>query len=433
MHGQSRETHSPPSPLVSSAARRYALILLFCAYTINYVDRQVVTILQDPIKAELGLTDTQLGLMTGLSFALFYAVLGVPIARLADRRSRKTIITVSMALWSAMTALCAAAGSFTTLLLCRIGVGVGEAGLTPPAHSLISDYYEPEKRASALSIYSAAGTVGMMVGLLAGGWVNQYFDWRMAILIVGLPGLLFALLTWATLKEPRRGQYDAPAPTALGTAGDANAGSLATLIRNPSFTLLMLGCGLHSFANYGNGNWMAPFLGRIHHLSSGEIGSWLAILAIGPALIGMIGTGYAADWLSRRRPHARLEVAAASMILSAPFQIGGLLASDAHTALAIMIGSFFFGGAYLGPSIAAAHALVQPGLRASASAMIMLGVNLIGLGLGPLAVGLLSDMWASAGVDALRYAMIAIVPVEVVAFGLLVLMIRRARMNAQIT
>ncbi|MFT3967713.1 MAG: MFS transporter [Sphingobium sp.] len=427
---------APPAPLLSPAARRYALFLLFCAYTINYVDRQVITILQDPIKAELGLSDTQLGLMTGLSFALFYAVLGVPIARLADIRPRKTIITLSMALWSGMTALCAAAGSFATLLLCRIGVGVGEAGLTPPAHSLISDYYEPERRAAALSIYSSAGTVGMMAGLLAGGWINQYFGWRAAIVIVGLPGILLALVTWATLKEPRRGQYDVPVPATPAAAPRAGPGSgLALLARNPAFLLLMLGCGLHTFVNYGMGNWMAPFLGRVHGMSSGEIGTWLAVLAIGPALLGMVGAGYAADWLSRRRPHARLEIAAASMILGAPFQVGALLATDAHAALAILSGSFFFGGAYLGPSIAAAHALVPPSLRASASAMIMLGVNLIGLGLGPLAVGLLSDAWAGAGSGALRHAMLAIVPGELFGFALLLAAIgreRRARAEAHL-
>lgn len=420
------------APLVSPGMRRYALFLLFCAYTVNYVDRQVITILQDPIKAELGLTDTQLGLMTGLSFALFYAVLGVPIARLADRHSRKTIITVSMALWSAMTALCATAGSFTTLLLYRIGVGVGEAGLTPPAHSLLSDYYEPQKRAAALSIYSSAGTVGMMVGLLAGGWINHYFGWRAAIMIVGLPGLLLALITWLTMREPRRGQYDDPALEIATTSRESLWGGLATLARNPAFLCLMLGCGFHTFVNYGMGNWMAPFLGRVHGMSSAEIGTWLAILAIGPALVGMIGAGYIADWLSRTRAHARLEVAAASMILGVPFQVGALLATDANSALLIIAGSFMFGGAYLGPSIAAAHALVPPSLRASASAMIMLGVNLIGLGLGPLVVGLLSDHWAALGADALRYAMLAIIPGEAIAFIFLAItIIREQRIKAE--
>lgn len=406
-----------PPPLVSPAARRYALALLFSAYTVNYVDRQVITILQDPIKADLGLTDTQLGLLTGLSFAMFYAVMGVPIARLADFHSRKTIISVAMALWSFMTALCAAAGSFVTLLLCRIGVGVGEAGLTPPAHSLISDYYEPERRASAIAIYQASGPVGLMVGFLAGGWINQFFGWRTAIIVVGAPGLLLALTVWLTLKEPRRGQFDVSMPKSAEPMSSQQPATVFALFKNPAFRCLALGCGFHTFVTYGQGNWTAPYFGRVHGMSSGELGTWLAMLSIGPAFIGMISVGYFSDWLARRRPQARLEVAISSIVLIIPFEVAGLVAIDAHTALCYFAGAFFFGGAYLAPSIAAAQAMVSPNLRASASAMIMLGINLIGLGLGPLVSGFLSDLWAATGVGAnsLRYAMLAIIPAQLIA------------------
>ena len=400
--------------------RRYALALLFCAYVVNYVDRQVITVLQEPIKRDLHLTDTQLGLMTGLSFALFYAVLGLPIARIADTRSRKAIITISMTLWSMMTALCATASSFAMLLLFRVGVGVGEAGLTPPAHSLISDYYEPHKRASALSVYQASGTVGLMIGFLAGGWINQYFGWRTALLVVGGPGLLLALLIWLTLKEPRRGQFDAPSESAV-TAGFRALGG------NAAFWFIALACGAHGFVNYGQGNWTAPFFGRVHHMSTGEIGTWMAILSVGPSLFGMISVGYFADWLAKRRANARLEVAIVSVVLEIPFELGGLLAHDGHVAIAFFAGSFFLGGAYLGPSLAAAHALVPSRLRASASAMIMLSINLLGLGMGPFVSGMLSDHWAAWGPDGLRYAMLALVPVELVAMGLFALAIRSSR------
>jgi predicted MFS family arabinose efflux permease len=391
--------------------RRYALALLFCAYVVNYVDRQVITVLQDPIKRDLHLTDTQLGLMTGLSFALFYAVLGLPIARIADRRSRKTIITISMSLWSLMTALCATAGSFATMLLFRVGVGVGEAGLTPPAHSLISDYYEPEKRASALSIYQASGTVGLMIGFLAGGWINQYFGWRAALLVVGGPGLLLALLIWLTLKEPRRGQFDSHGE------GDV-AAEFGALGKNPAFWFIALGCGLHGFVTYGQGNWTAPFFGRVHHMTTGEIGSWMAALSVGPSLFGMIAVGYFADWLAKRRPQARLEVAIVSIALIVPCEVGGMLAHDKYVAIAFFAGSFFLGGAYLAPSIAAAHALVPSSVRASASAVIMLSINLLGLGMGPFVSGVLSDHWAAWGAESLRYAMLAIVPAELAAIAL---------------
>jgi MFS family permease len=404
-------------PIVSPAARRYALGLLFCAYVVNYVDRQVVTILQDPIKADLGLSDTQLGFVTGLSFALFYAMLGVPIARLADLRSRKHIIAVSMALWSVMTAACAATTSFATLLLCRVGVGVGEAGLTPPAHSLISDYYPPARRSSALAIYSAAGTVGLMVGYMAGGWLNLLVGWRMTILIVGAPGILLALLVRLTLREPRRGQYDAPSLPAAGAPAGTMWRGLATLWRNPAFRCLGFACGFHTLVTYGQGNWVAPFFGRVHHMSTAELGSWMALLSIGPGLIGMLAAGYLTDWLVKRRPHARMEVAIGSVLLIIPFEIGAYVVDNAYVSIAMFAGSYAFAGAYLAPSIATAHMLVPSHLRASASAVIMLGINLIGLGMGPLIGGFLSDQWiaAGAGDQSLRYAMLAIIPSQAIA------------------
>ncbi|WCT73455.1 MFS transporter [Sphingomonas naphthae] len=413
-------TSSMPPPLVSPAARRWALILLFSAYVVNYVDRQVVAILQDPIKRELGLSDTQLGLLTGLSFALFYAAMGVPIARLADVRSRKTIISVAMVLWSFMTALCGAANSFVTLLLCRIGVGVGEAGLTPPAHSLISDYYEPERRGGALAIYSAAGTVGLMVGFLAGGWINQFFGWRAAILVVGVPGLVLAALVWLTLREPRRGQFDSlPGQAAAHDAGSGSA--LLALARNPAFRCIALACGFHTFVNFGQGNWTPPFYGRLHGMTSGEIGTWLALLSVGPGLIGMLSAGYFSDWLARRRPNGRLETAMGCMLLIIPFELAAFLAPHRLVSLVTLAGAFFFAGGYLAPCIAAAHSMMPANLRASASAMIMLAVNLIGLGVGPLAVGLLSDHWMAAGggPESLRHAMLAIVPAELIGAALI--------------
>lgn len=413
------------TPAISANARRYALFLLFCAYVLNYVDRQVITLLQEPIKQDLGLTDTQLGLMTGISFALFYATLGVPIARYADSHSRKKIIAVAMALWSGMTALCGTAGNFITLLLYRVGVGVGEAGLTPPAHSLISDYYEPKRRAAALAIYSAAGTVGLAVGSYGAGWISQHYGWRAAVVAVGLPGILLALLVWLTLKEPPRGQFDDPAVAAPPKMG--LLAGLATLGRNPAFTFLALGCAFHTFVSYGQGNWTPSFFIRVHEMSIVEFATWNAILSIGPGLLGMAGSGYVADWLARTRPQARMEVAMASIVLIIPFEIGACLVTDTGAALALFAGSFFFGGAYLGPSIAAAHGLFPAGMRASASAIIMLGVNLIGFGLGPLATGAFSDHWSAMGVDSLRYAMVAIVPAQLLAIGFFMLAMRHDR------
>lgn len=412
---------------IGPAAGSYALFLLFCAYTINYVDRQVITILQDPIKRDLGLSDTQLGLLTGLSFALFYAVMGIPMALLADVRSRKRIIVVSMVAWSLMTALCAAARSFAALLTFRIGVGVGEAGLTPAAHSLISDYYPPERRASAMAIYSASGTVGLMVGFLAGGWINEFFGWRAALLVAGVPGLVLAAVIWLTMREPPRGRFD-PQPSPTSSPPNKPGASLAVLAGNPAFCCLALACGLHTFVTYGQGNWFPPFLGRVHGMSSGELGTWLAVLSVGPGLLGMVSVGYVADWLAKRRPQARMEVAIGCVALCMPFEAAAVLAEDRYAALAFSAGSFFFAGAYLGPSIAAAYAIIPASVRATASAVILLGVNLIGFGLGPLVTGGLSDYWHDKGLgaDSLRYAMLAIIPAQLAAIGLFALAIRLA-------
>ena len=194
--------------LPSLAYRRYVLGMLALVYVFNFTDRQILAILMQPIKEDLLLSDTQLGLLSGIAFALFYVTMGIPIARLADRYSRVNIISVSIFLWSLMTALSGLAGNFTQLLLARIGVGIGEAGCTPPAHSLLADYFARENRASALSIYSLGLPLGSVLGLMAGGWVAQIYGWRMAFFLVGLPGLVLALMVKFTIREPRRGLAD---------------------------------------------------------------------------------------------------------------------------------------------------------------------------------------------------------------------------------
>lgn len=405
------------SPRAASAGqRRYALALLFLAYVVNYIDRQIVTILQEPIRADLELSDTQLGLMTGLSFALFYATLGVPIARIADRRSRSKLIAGSITLWSAMTAACAAAGSFWTLLLCRIGVGVGEAGLSPPAHSLISDYYEPERRATALAIYSAGIQVGVFLGFVTGGAILHFSGWRMAFLIVGLPGLLLAVLIRFTMREPPRGQFDAPAAGAEGSEENAGTG-LAALWRIRSFRPAALACGFHALVLYGHGHWAPPYLARVHGMPLPEIAFWLAILAVLPGALGIWLSGVVSDRLERWAGWSRLRVASTSLLLLVPFEIAYALAPNIVAVLALSAVTHFLGGFYLAPTIAFIHGQVSARQRASASAVLLLCLNLIGLGIGPLLVGSLSDLAAAQGLgaDGLRYALVAILPSQLVA------------------
>ena len=419
MREQSAEGAASPSvSAVSAGQRRYALALLFLAYVVNYIDRQIVTILQEPIKADLRLNDTQLGLMTGLSFALFYATLGVPIARIADRRSRARLIASAITLWSLMTAACAAAGSFWTLLLCRMGVGVGEAGLSPPAHSLISDYYEPERRATALGLYSVGIQVGVFLGFIAGGLINHYFGWRMAFLVVGLPGLLLALLIRFTMREPPRGQFDPPG-AAAGGAGESLPATLTALWRIRPFRYAALACGFHALTLYGHGHWAPPYLGRVHALPLPEIAFWLALLAVLPGALGIWIGGLLADRLARRSDANRLLVAAGSLALMIPFEIAYALAPDFSVALAMSAIVHFLGGMYLAPTIAFAHGQVEARRRASASALLLLGLNLIGLGLGPMLVGLLSDAAIAKGMgsEGLRYALLAVLPSQLIALA----------------
>jgi len=404
---------------ISAGQRRHALALLFLAYVVNYIDRQIVTILQEPIRADLGLSDTQLGLMTGLSFALFYATLGVPIARLADRRSRSKLIAGAIMLWSVMTAACAAATSFWTMLLCRMGVGVGEAGLSPPAHSLISDYYEPERRATALAIYSVGIQVGVFLGFVAGGAINHFFGWRMAFLVVGLPGLLLALLIRFTMREPPRGQFDAPAADA-GTVGNGTTGGLAALWRIRAFRYAALACGFHALVLYGHGHWAPPYLARVHGMALPEIAFWLAILAVLPGALGIWLSGVVSDRLEQRAGWSRLRVASTSLLLLMPFEIAYALAPNEGAALTFSAATHFLGGFYLAPTIAFVHGQMGARQRASASAILLLCLNLIGLGLGPLLVGLLSDLAVERGMgpDGLRYALLAILPSQLLAFVL---------------
>jgi MFS family permease len=408
----------------SAGARRYAMGLLFTAYVVNYIDRQIVTILQEPIKADLGLSDTQLGLMTGLAFALFYATMGVPIARIADRRSRRGVIAAATALWSAMTMACGAAGSFATLLFARVGVGVGEAGLSPPAHSLISDYYPPEKRGAALGLYSSGIQVGVMLGFLIGGLMQHYFGWRAAFLVVGAPGLLLALLIRFTLVEPQRGRFD-PAPSVAPLGFGA---ALRELWSIKPFRYAAFACGFHTMVLYGHGHWSPPYLGRVHDMPLPQIGMWLAILAIGPGALGLWLSGVISDRLQRRYARARIWVPIGSMLLLIPFEIAYVLAPSVEVALVCSAVTHFLGGVYLAPTIAFAHSLVGPTLRASASAMLLLGLNLIGLGVGPLLVGRVSDLLMSTeGVDSVRYAMLAVVPAQAIALVFFALAARNAR------
>ncbi|MEW6089525.1 MAG: MFS transporter [Pseudomonadota bacterium] len=397
-----------PSQGFSAAYRNYALFVLMLGYTANYVDRQILAILLEPIKQDLGVSDTQLGFLSGITFAIFYATLGVPIAMLADRSNRRNIVAAAIAIFSTMTVVCGFVTSFVQLALARIGVGIGEAGSSPPSHSMISDMFPPEKRASAMGIYSLGINIGILVGFLVGGWVSQWYGWRAAFFVVGAPGILIALLIRFTLKEPERGHADGIA--AQASAAAPKFGEVWKLLwAQRSFRHIAFGCALAAFAGYAGVTWIPAFLIRSYQMGPGEIGTWLALI------IGFVGgagtyvTGWLADRYSKRDVRWNLWVVAIIMFLSFPFSVGMYLAGDKYMTLAFFLIPAFAGAAYIGPSLAMTQALVTLRMRAVASALLFLILNLIGMGLGPQAVGFVSDLYLPAyGQESLRYALLTI-------------------------
>lgn len=392
--------------LYSNAYLRYALGLLTAVYVVNFVDRQILSILLQSIKEDLGLSDLQLGLLSGTAFGIFYATLGVPIARVADRVSRKGVMAVCLTIWSGMTALCGTASGFFTLLVYRIGVGIGEAGGSPPAHSMISDYFPVERRATALGIFSLGVPLGIMVGFMAGGYMNDILGWRTAFMIVGLPGVLLACIVMLTLREPPRGLSDA-SPLKVDEAPPRVGEVIRFLWRSRSFRHNGIASGMYAFVGYSTTNWMPPFLERSHGMSSSDVGTALAlIIGIGGGL-GIYLGGTLTDRLAVRDQRLRMRLPAWAMWLSVP--PGFVLFTTDHTALALAmyILPAFLGLMYQAPSLALAQSLATPRMRATAAAILLFIINIIGLALGPPATGLLSDLLADRfGEDALRYAML---------------------------
>jgi MFS family permease len=384
----------------------YALGILFSVYVFNFIDRQILSILQESIKQDLGLFDWQLGMIGGIAFALFYATLGIPIARLADKHSRKTIIAIALATWSLMTVLCGTVTNFIGLMLARIGVAVGEAGASPPSHSLISDYFEPEKRATALSIYALGIPIGVMFGYLAGGFINQFFGWRLAFMAVGLPGLLLAVFVYFFLREPPRGMSEQRTEEGAQDAPDIKQVA-QTLWASKSFRHLSIAAGLHAFVGYGFGQWIPSFFFRVHEMSSGELVTYLAPLS---GIVGGLSTylgGYLSDRFGQKDKRWYMWIPAIGIIVPLPFTIAAMLVGSPYAALGLYIIPVLMGSFYLGPTFAMTQGLVDLRMRAVASSILLFILNLIGLGLGPLIVGIMSDLLTPAyGINALRYALV---------------------------
>ncbi len=394
----------------ASSPRNYVLGILVVVYVFNFVDRQILSILLEPIKLELALTDTQLGFLSGIAFAIFYATLGMPIARIADRTSRTGVIAVCLSLWSLMTTLCGLATNFVQLLLARIGVAVGEAGGSPPAHSLISDYFPPESRATALSIYSLGIPIGTMFGLLIGGWINELFGWRLAFMVVGLPGILLAIIFKLTVREPVR-------PDVAKAAANTSIALVARYLwRQKSFMHLAIGAALHAFVGYGLVIWNPAFFIRSHGLETGEIGTNLALIS---GIVGGVGTffgGWIADKLAPRDLRWYMWAPLIGLVITVPFLVIVYLLDSHVFAFALFTIPTFFGSLYLGPSFAATQSLVPAHMRAVAAAVLLFIINIIGLGLGPQVVGIISDLLhPTFASESLRYSLIIVAVLNLIA------------------
>ena len=378
--------------------------MLTVVYAFNFIDRQILVILQEPIKADMGLSDAQLGLLTGFSFALVYVTAGIPIAYWADRGNRRNIVSLSLAVWSGMTALSGFVQNYLQLLLARLGVGIGEAGGSPPAHSMISDYYPPERRGTALSIYSTGIYIGILVGFALGGIIADSFGWRMAFLVVGIPGVLFAVVLRLTVKEPSRGRWE---PADKATAKPTMGETLALLKQRPSFWFIAVGCALTAYVSYGNGNFMPSYLIRNHGMSLAQVG---VVLALVVGISGVIGTflgGYLSDRLAVNDKRWYLWVPLFGLVFGTIPYFYVLLSDHTVGVLGTLVWVNIATTLYLGPCIAISHALVPPAMRAVTSAILFFILNIIGLGLGPLMTGVFSDLLRPAyGDQSLRYAMV---------------------------
>jgi MFS family permease len=406
------------------AYRHYLLTLLAVILAFNYVDRTILGLAMENIKADLSLSDTQLGFLTGIAFALFYAVMGIPIARWADLGNRKTIIVVTLAIWSAAAALCGLARSFIQLLLIRVALGVGEAGCVPPAHSLIADYFDRAERPRAVARYMLGGALANVIGYLLAGWLNELYGWRAMFMLLGLPGLGLAVLGFFTLREPRRrtqaredscADRVASLPPLATAAVSSDHPSLkevcATLLANRTFKNLLLCFAVSAFFNSGLVQWQVVFFIRSYGLKTGELGTWFGMIYGIGALVGLYFGGELASRYAAGNERLQLRTIAILYSGVAVFSALIYLSPNYYLAFGSMALAGVGGAAANGPLFATIQTLVPERMRAMSIAILNLLANLVGMGLGPLAAGALSDglsQWL--GQESLRYALVTLCP-----------------------
>jgi len=387
------------APVYGPVYRGVLLTLIMLVSAFAYVDRTVVQILGQPIKDDLGLSDFQLGLIGGLCFAIFYSTLGLPIARLAERKNRVTIISVSVAIFSAASALCGVATNFLTLFLFRIGVGIGEAGVSPPSTSLIGDYFPPHRRGFALTVMRLGAPAGAAFGSFFGAWVGLHYGWRWAMIAISGPGLIVAVLFRLVLREPPRGLNDPPEqrasaePPPLGEA-------FRILYRTPAMMHLVVGLGVTTMGLYSAGAFNVPFYMRVHGLSLEKAGAFLGIISTFASLIGMTFGGLVIDFLAKRGPAWYALLPLIGVGVSAPAYFYAYMAAPVNVAMVLMLAGGVFMFFHSVPTLVAMQNLVPPDIRTTAAFVYFFVSTLVGVGLGPPITGFFSDFYASMALGA---------------------------------
>jgi sugar phosphate permease len=410
---------SVPAAPTSKNYRYLVVIVLAVVYTFNFMDRQIMSILQEPIRKELGLSDTQLGMLTGLAFALFYTTFGVLLAWAADRFRRTWIMAASCAVWSLFTALCGMATNFTQLALSRVVVGIGEAGGSPPSYSLISDYFPPKERGVGLAIYSLGVPIGSMVGAGVGGAIAAAYGWRTAFIAVGLPGLLLALVMLVLIREPKRGGLD---PLAEGVAAHDPAppmmSAIASFFANRTLVLVAISSGLSAFVGYAMLNWNPSFLMRVKGMSLAQVGAYYSLVLGITGMIGTFGSGWLVDKLSLRDRRWYSWVPAIAFALTIPALAGLLWAPTWQIALLFLAVPSLLNNMYLAPALTVVQNAVPPARRTMSGAILLFILNLVGLGGGPLYVGFISDhAKAQYGEHSLVIGFMALFPMILLTIG----------------
>lgn len=399
--------------------RRFVLFMLMLVYAFNYLDRQIIAVLAGPIQQDLGLNDTQMGLLGGLAFALLYTTLSIPLAVLADRSNRSWVITISLAAWSGFTAISGMVTSFWQMFLARVGVGVGEAGGVAPSYAIISEYFPPNERARALAIYSLGLPFGAAAGFLLGGWIAEAVDWRTAFYVVGIAGLLLAPIFRLAVKEPSMPQAKAAGKPPV-SAGFRQLGAKS------SFWLMAAGGSFGCIAGYGYLFWFPLMVQRSYGLSLAEAGQWTGVLVLIGGTLGLLTGGWLTDHLGKRDPNAYARIPGYFYIVASLLYIPALLSGTATIAFLAIIIPYAFALSWLSPILAATQALVSRDMRATAPACLLLFTNLAGLGLGSSVIGAISDaLQPSLGGDSLRYAMLYIAPCYLVGGIFFLLAARR--------